>query len=247
MCRMLAGPSGIPGRFVVDAFLRMARGENSLNEKNTTHGLVSHGHGWGAVLEADGDTTRVRSAKPCWDDPACAQIRSAHVKLLHARLASSGGRGEAHAHPFSTQIRGETWYFCHNGTIRDEPDDGTDATDSERFFRRMASHLACEDPISAFETAAASLRDVSALNSLLLGPGGLWAFCVWTDPGLREYYTLEWAETAHGVVVASETLADVAPRWVPMENGSALWASAQSSDVRSFRLRLPREITPAAA
>ena len=226
MCRMMAAPSGIPGQFVSDAFLRMARGENALNERNTSLGLVQHGDGWGAVLEAGERTIRVRSPRPCWDDPAFAQVRSASVRLLHARLASSAGRSEVHAHPFSIEIGGETWTFCHNGTIRDLPDDGSGATDSERFFRRMAPMLASEDPVTAFEAAAAPLRDVTSLNSLLLGPTGLWAFCVWTDPTYRAYYTLAWAETPGGVVVASEPLADLDADWIPMENGSVLWIPA---------------------
>ncbi len=226
MCRMMAAPSGIPGRLVSDAFLRMARGENALNERNTSLGLVRHGDGWGAVLEAGGRPIRVRSPQPCWDDPAFAQVRSASVRLLHARLASSGGRGEIHTHPFSIEVDGETWTFCHNGTIRDLPDDGSGATDSERFFRRLASMLASEDPVTAFEAAAEPLRDVTSLNSLLLGPTGLWAFCAWTDPTYRAYYTLAWAETAGGVVVASEPLVGLDARWTSMENGSVLWIPA---------------------
>ena len=229
MCRMMAAPLGIPGRFVSDAFLRMARGENALNERNTALGLVQHGDGWGAVLEAGGRTIRVRSPRPCWDDPAFAQVRSTSVRLLHARLASSGGRDEVHAHPFSIEIGGETWTFCHNGTIRDLPDDGSGATDSERFFRRLAPMLASGDPVTAFEVAAAPLRDVTSLNSLLLGPAGLWAFCVWTDPTYRAYYTLAWAETTEGVVVASEPLVDLDARWISMENGSVLWIPAPGS------------------
>ena len=249
MCRMMAAPSGIPGRVVADVFLRMARGENALNERNTSLGLVKHGDGWGAVLETGGRTIRVRSPRPCWDDPAFAQVQSTSVKLLHARLASSAGRGEVHAHPFSTEIDGETWTFCHNGTIRDLPDDGSGATDSERFFRRLAPMLASTDPVTAFETVAAPLRDVTSLNSLLLGPTGLWAFCVWTDPTYRAYYTLVWAETSGGVVVASEPLADLDVRWVPMENRSVLSIPAHGMGaapvVQPLRLRDRRGTTTA--
>ncbi len=243
---MLAAPSGIPGHVVADAFLRMARGENSVNEKNTALGLVRHGHGWGAVLGADGEAARVRSARPCWDDTAFSEIRSAPVKLLHARLASVAGVSVANTHPFSAEIRGETWHFCHNGTLRDEPDDGTEATDSERFFRRMLPLIERGNPVLAFESAAGLLRDVTALNSFLLGPDGSWVFCVWTDPHCRAYYTLAWAETPYGVVVSSEPLGDVAARWTPMENGTALWVPARSADVRLVSLRLPGELTPAA-
>ena len=244
---MLGASRGIPGQLVADPFLRMARGRNALNERNTSLGRVTHGDGWGAVVAEDGVSRRVRGAGPCWDDPAYEQVRSAQVKLLHARLASRGTIGVSNSHPFSAVIRGGTWYFCHNGTLRDEPEDGTTATDSERFFRRLTVRLEREDPVEAFATAAGDLSGVTALNALLLGPGGLWAFCVWTDPRFEAYYTLAWAETPCGVLVASEPLQDVASRWTAMENGSALWASARSADVRLSRLRLPGEFTPAAA
>jgi predicted glutamine amidotransferase len=228
----------------------MARGENALNEKNTSIGLVKHGDAWGAVLEAGGRTTCVRSGRACWDDPAFAQVGRARVKLLHARLASSAGCDEAHAHPFSAEIRGEAWRFCHNGTLHDEPHDGTDATDSERFFRRMARRLESADPVSAFEAATSSLQKVTALDSLLLGPDGLWAFCVWTDLHYPTYYTLVWADTPHGILVASEPIEDVATRWVPIDNGWALWIptrrDAATSGPRLVRLRLPAALTPAA-
>jgi predicted glutamine amidotransferase len=243
---MLAAPSGIPGHIVSGAFLRMARGENSVNEKNTALGLVRHGHGWGAVLESGGEKARVRSARPCWDDAAFLQVRSASVHLLHARLASVAGVGTANTHPFSAEVRGETWYFCHNGTLRDEPDDGTGTTDSERFFRRMLPLIERGEPVLAFESAAGILRDVTALNSLLLGPDGLWAFCVWADPRSRAYYTLSWAETPYGALVSSESLRDVAAQWTPMENGTVLWIPARPTGVRLVRLRLPGALTPAA-
>lgn len=247
MCRMMAAPTGIPGCLVADPFLRMARGENALNERNTSRGLVRHGDGWGAVIVRDEEPRRVRSPLACWDDAAFSEIRSADVKLLHARLASSAGRGVDNAHPFLAEVGGEAWYFCHNGTLTDEPDDGTGATDSERFFRRMAPLLDQGDPIDAFEATAGALSDITALNALLLSPRGLWAFCVWADSTYATYYTLAFAKTAHGVVVASEPLGDIAPRWTPMENGTALWVPAGAAEARVVRLRLPDAITRAAA
>lgn len=249
---MLGAPDGVPGDLIAGPFLRMARGENAVNEKNVSLGLVKHGDGWGAVLATGIATTaRVRSARPSWDDPEFLKIRSASVKLLHARLASSGGAGEARAHPFEAEIGGASWHFCHNGTLHDEPEDGTRAADSERFFRRLSALLEREDPVSAFESAASTLSDITALNALLLGPGGLWAFCVWTDPRYREYYTMVWAETSYGVLVSSEPIADIAPRWTRFENGSALWAppsgAGTASNVRLSRLRLPARLTCAAA
>ncbi len=223
----------------------MARGENALNEKNAALGLVRHGDGWGGVVVQDGAVRRIRSASPCWSDSAFATARSSTVRLLHARLASSGAAAESNAHPFQARIRGETWFFCHNGTLRDEPGGGTGATDSERFFRRLTGFLERDaSPVAAFESAASGLRDITALDAFLLGSAGLWAFCVRSDPSLRRYYTLVWAETRDGVVVSSEPLHDVSETWIPMENGTALCVSIPPGERRTLRLRLPAELTP---
>jgi predicted glutamine amidotransferase len=239
MCRMMAAPSGIPGRLAADAFLRMAQGKNAVNEQNTSLGLVSHGDGWGAVLEFDGRIARVRSPRPCWDDGAFSQSRAASVLLLHARRASVSGVSEANSHPFQLDVDGEPWYFCHNGTIRDLPDDEGGATDSERFFRRLSPLLSRVDPVTAFQSVAEPLRDYTSLNSFLLGPTGLWAFCAWMNPQVRTYYTLVWAETPYGIVVASEPLPEVGAGWVPMENGSALRVDARTGDVVTMPMGLP--------
>lgn len=245
---MVGAPAGIPASILAEPFLRMARGENATNEKNTSLGRVRHPHGWGAVLATDRGPARIRSARPCWEDDAFSAVRSSSIRLLHARLASSGGLDAARAHPFEAEVAGATWWFCHNGTLFDEPEDGTGASDSERFFRRMAPLLAREEPVRAFERAASSLSRITALNALLLGPDGLWAFCVWADPRCREYYTLVWADTAYGVLVASEPLPDVAPRFARCENGQALFVPATiGAEVRTAPLRLPPELTRAGA
>lgn len=237
MCRMFAASDAVAGSLVAGPFLRMARGENALHEKNPTPGSLSHGDGWGAVLDDRRGMRRVRSARSCWEDAAFAQVRASRARLLHARLASVAGLGEENAHPFSAEIRGETWHFCHNGTLRDEPDDGAGRTDSERFFRRMAVRLERQDPVAAFEGAAGALRDVTALNVLLVSAGALWAFCAWGDAAARSYYTLSWAATARGVIVSSEPLAELSPHWTPMENGTALVVAGSAPQI--VRLRLP--------
>jgi predicted glutamine amidotransferase len=136
-------------------------------------------------------------------------------------------------------VDGEPWYFCHNGTIRDLPDDGSGGTDSERFFRCLSPLLSGVDPVAAFQSVAEPLPDFTSLNSLLLGPTGLWAFCAWADPRYSTYYTLVWAETPYGIVVASEPLGEFGARWTPMENGSALWVDARTGRAVVTSLDLP--------
>jgi predicted glutamine amidotransferase len=217
----------------------MARGENAMNEQNTSPGLVSHADGWGAVLGFDGRIDRVRSPRPCWNDDRFSDVRAASVLLLHARRASVSGVCEVNSHPFELDVHGEPWYFCHNGTIRDLPDDGGGATDSERFFRRLSPLLSRVDPVTAFQSVAETLRDYTALNSFLLGPTGLWAFCAWADPQHSAYYTLVWAETPYGIVTASEPLAEIGTHWTPMENRSALWVDVRTGRAAVAPLDLP--------
>lgn len=242
MCRMLAAPAGFPGHLLDRAFLRMARGENVETEKNRPLGLLRHGDGWGAVLRG---TERLRSERPCWDDASFQRVRLGLVELLHARLASRGTVGEANAHPFTASVRGETWSFCHNGTLLDEPDDGSGSTDSERFFRRIMTFVERgKDPVRAFELAASRLKKITAANAFLLGPKSLSAFCVFADPECPSYYTLSWAETAYGALVSSEPLRDLATDWTPIANGTALVFPVPSGDgaeasPRIVSLRLP--------
>jgi len=250
---MMASSDGVPGRLVAGAFLRMACGENALNEKNAALGLVRHKDGWGAVLAQGGKPFCVRRATACWEDAEYEQVHFAETRLLHARLASSGSVAESNVHPFKAVIRGAPWFFCHNGTLHDEPGDGTSATDSERFLRRMTPLLERgDDPISAFESVAGRLTKITALNAFLLGPDKLWAFCVWADCRSRAYYTLSWAATPYGVIVSSEPLRDVAADWTPMENQTAIVLPSRAlatreSRPRPVRLRLPASLTPAGA
>jgi len=66
MCRMIAAPLGLPGDCLVDPFLRMAQGRNTLNEVNTMFGKITHGDGWGAVCGQEGELTVRRSTCGQW-------------------------------------------------------------------------------------------------------------------------------------------------------------------------------------
>jgi len=119
MCRMIAAPFGIKGGMLIEPFVRMARGENALHEHNQSLGRFRHGDGWGVVYEEGKTYHSYRSLKPCWDDPTLEQLRDRTILLLHARRASRGNVTLENVHPFQHTHNAQTWYFCHNGTIKD--------------------------------------------------------------------------------------------------------------------------------
>jgi len=58
---MIAAPLGISGHLLIDPFLRMAQGLNTLSELNQTLGNYTHGHGWGAVMGVESEDKILRS------------------------------------------------------------------------------------------------------------------------------------------------------------------------------------------
>jgi len=109
---MIAAPSGLPGRLLIDPFLRFGRGRNTTNEVNTELGKVTHGDGWGAVYESEGSLQVHRSVEPCWEGEEIEALREKRVFLLHARRASQGGVALENTHPFEQEIDGARWFFC---------------------------------------------------------------------------------------------------------------------------------------
>jgi hypothetical protein len=64
------------------------------------------------------------------------------------------------------------------------------------------------------------VKDYTSLDTLLLGPEEFWAVCLWSlEPS---YYSLVYAETKLGPMVASEPLSDLHSEWHAIGNGMAL-------------------------
>lgn len=225
MCRMIVAPGGVPGELLLPAFRRMAQGRNDLNEVNTEPGAVSHGDGWGAVFLEQGKLARLRSLVPCWEDSELAVLEGKTVLALHARRASRGSTLDIeNVHPFERETDAGAFYFGHNGTVRDPLTVGRSLageTDSERYFVFLVEALVragLEE--RALIEAVDALQDYTALNAFLLREGCAWIIARARRPA--RYYTLHWASTRWGPVVASEPLADVACAWTPIESGAIM-------------------------
>mgnify|MGYP001765974577 CR=1 FL=1 len=219
---MLLAPRGLPGRAVLTSFRAMALGRNPGKTHDKT---FDHPDGWGIVYEEDGRLKSHRSARPCWDDPDFDGFGAERVFLLHARRGTSGEVSADNAHPFSLYVDGATWFFCHNGTVRDllpDPGErvGEASTDSCRLFRRLAAEGLGADPAGAIRSAYARLADFTSLNTLLLSDREAWAVCCWTRDG--DYYTLHLGEAASGPIVSSEPLDGIGRTWVSLANGDGV-------------------------
>jgi predicted glutamine amidotransferase len=225
---MLVAPLGLPGRVVLPPFRAMARGENPGREHKNSW---DHPHGWGVVYEERGLLRAYRSARPCWQDPAFDAFGETRIFLLHARRATNGTVSVENAHPFSLDVAGRTWFFCHNGTVHDPlpapAGSGVAATtDSSRLFFRLAGEGLGTDTSAALRSVYGSLAHYTSLNTFLLEEQELWTICRWAKDAA--YYTLYQSEAGGGPVVSSEPLPELAGAWTAMANGSVLHVDRQT-------------------
>jgi len=178
----------------------MARGENPGRE---------HKNSWDHPTAGESSTRRggsfaaYRSARPCWKDPAFDVFGETRIFLLHARRATNGTVSVENAHPFSLDVAGRTWFFCHNGTVHDPlptpAGSGVAATtDSYRLFFRLAGESLGTDTSAALRSVYGSLADYTSLNTFLLEEQELWAVCRWAKDAA--YYTLYQSEADGGPV-----------------------------------------------
>ncbi|MBU0595293.1 class II glutamine amidotransferase [Candidatus Bipolaricaulota bacterium] len=212
MCRMVVAPMGVPGRLLIDGFLRMSQGLNALNEINTELGKINHGDGWGAVCKPNGEAVAHRSVRACWEDAGIGDLRDRTLFLLHARRASKGSVTLDNVHPFQAEVAGARWFFCHNGTVRDElPIAETltkvDPTDSEKVFHLLLPFIDAGNILAGIREIYGAIRDYTCLNSFLLGPDDLWAVCLHIEN--PRYYALTLTEMASGPIVSSEPLPEL--------------------------------------
>jgi len=233
MCRMLA----VAGRFdvpaLVDGLRAMASNSNPPHAHEYTKQGRSyvHGDGWGAAWEESGRLAIVRGLKPCFDDAALDHLGAPSVGrlLLHARKGTGNAGVESNnTHPFTAELDGLTWAFCHNGSIRDTsslrvlpgvvPAGGTD---SERLFHHVLSSLDVDDPTGSFLSSLDAVEDFTCVNSVLFSPAHLY-YATRAEPGTERprYYTL-WVGSGKDLsVVSSEPIEALDVTWEPLRHGS---------------------------
>ena len=232
---MIAAPLGLPGHLLIDPFLRMAQGLNDVNEHNTALGTWTHKNGWGGVYTKDEHPEIVRSVEACWEDVVVDALRDERVLLLHARRASRGGVSIENTHPFEHEIDGARWYFCHNGTVRDDlPTSSTlttkPTTDSEKIFHLLLPHLRVGQVLRGFREVYSGFSDFTSLNTFLLGSDSFWAVSLCTQNPI--YYALTLSKPPDGPVVSSEPLVEFPAAPAIDRLGESLLEQAKDRGVR---------------
>ena len=229
---MIAAPHGVPGSLLIGPFLRMAQGQNELNEHNTAPGVWTHGDGWGAVFQGDDGRQVVRSVEACWDDARIEPLRDRRILLLHARRASQGRVVLENTHPFREAIGGESWFFCHNGTVRGLELHGR--TDSQEVFDRLLPFVRDGRILPGLREVYGAIDDFTSLNSYLLGPDALWVVSLCTkDP---TYYELALTETEFGPIVSSEPLPALAGERTEIPSGRVVYVDRRSGAVETYMI-----------
>lgn len=235
MCRMIAAPFGVKGETLIEPFVRMAQGENALHEHNRTLGEFRHGDGWGVVYAEGGTYHSYRSLKPCWDDPTLEQLRDRTILLLHARRASRGNVTLENVHPFQHTHNAQTWYFCHNGTIKDHMEQSPEMkgdTDSERYFHLLLNHLNESHSVASIDRTLSSLKSYTSLNAFLLNENRFYAINRFSKSPL--YYTLYFHQGEEDSLLSSEPLLDVALDWNPLANRTVMIFDRDAGTVHSL-------------
>jgi predicted glutamine amidotransferase len=231
MCRLLGWATRVP------TTLTDLLGAGDLAD--FTELSTKHGDGWGVArstrrrvaVRKQPDAARTSAEFTRW-----AGRRRTDLGLAHLRWATLGlGVDRDNTHPFTDGRVA----FAHNGSIR--PPEGLErllsdrsrrrrqgTTDSERYFLAVAQLLrdgaAPEEALRTTADEIAATAEFTSLNSLLLTPDSLYAFCRF-DPAGRwedddpEYYNLRYRVSPDAVVVGSSGWGS---DWRELANGDLL-------------------------
>jgi predicted glutamine amidotransferase len=227
------------GRFemspLLDALRLMASNANPAydHELRAEGGELIHDCGWGAVFREGDRLTRLRSAESCLVDPEFDSLGGVETDLaiLHARRTPDRGTIDvSNSHPFLEEWKGETWAFCHNGTVNDLAQLSGDSAlkpegnvDSELLFHHILSRLDTGDPAGSLAETLGGLRDFTCLNCFLATHTDIIAHArVSPDTTRPRYYTLWRGRSSDRTLVASESFEAPGVLWMAVPDSSSL-------------------------
>ena len=236
MCRMLIAAGEFDTSVLLDAFMRMAKGENGKHERNRNC-VYDHPDGWGiARLESD----RFRKYKKevtIREDDAFDKYRGidSNAMMLHTRRSSSTKRRYENTQPFYRKMSGTEYLFCHNGSIREDLEyDGSlyplGDTDSEMYFYYVLTALmrGGEDSLPA---ALCSIEKYSAVNMILMNNEAAHLAVQYSeDP---EYYTMRLYDSGRCIIISSEELpAFGEAEWRRIDNMTLIRIDLQTLEIQ---------------
>jgi len=195
-----------------------------------------HDCGWGVAWNEGGRLESRVSALSCVTDPGLTSVAAITTDLavLHARRTPKRETiAERNCHPFFSERFGETWAFCHNGTVNDvsqldthgaDPrgDGSGPPIDSELLFHHLMERLDPHDVPGSMSRALGGIADFTCLNSFLVTADAAFV-CARVSPDTTrpEYYTL-WLGRGEGFALASsEPLQLSSVEWTRVPDGNA--------------------------
>lgn len=235
MCRMIAARGTIDARALRLALRSMAANQNSRHdhEHRGKGEAFRHEDGWGAAW-MDGGVLRIhRDPRSILAGESGLEIDGVRTDLLvlHARRATSPNSVRAaNTHPFTVQLDGVRWAFCHNGAI-DRPEllralpgrRPQGGTDSERLFHHLLAVLreTQEGSASTPDARAAEerrrdailsglepVRDYTAMHAFLIEPGCVYAIAARHPERSKPQYHALWEGRREDLrVISSEPVA----------------------------------------
>jgi predicted glutamine amidotransferase len=236
---MIAAVGSFEMATLVEALRSMASNSNPAydHELRSEGRVFIHDCGWG-VAYRDGDRlVRLRSARSFLDDPeveALAGIRT-DLAVLHARRTPDRGTIDVmNSHPFIEKWNGETWSFCHNGTVNDLTQLSGDGAlvprgsiDSERLFHHILTRIDTGDPASSLTETLGELRDFTCLNCFLATVRRVVAHARMAPDTTRPRYYALWHGRGEGfTLVSSESFDASGVLWMAVPDGSSLHLEA---------------------
>lgn len=246
MCRMIAVLGSLEktkkGETIklIKSFIKMSQGRYELNELNTKKGKFQHDSGWGIAYKEKNKFKIYKNTNPCWKDKNLKKFYNKQIFLLHARKASIGSKKIQNTHPFRKKFKNQEWFFCHNGTIKDNfPKDNLlkyknleGGTDSERFFLYLLKNLNEKKPIISIKTAIKKLKNYSSLNSFLLNKNTLYVVNKYKK--YPKYYTLKLLKKDNHIIISSEILPKIQGKWEKLKNGQILKINLKTFEIEEL-------------
>ena len=173
-----------------------------------------------------------------WDDTFKEIIRSIKGQLVicHNRKASGGQQtDESRSHPFLRTFKGSDVALCHNGTLNSVLDEAKErgVVDTEIFFEEILANQK-ELTLSTIARRVGELAretKYTSLTAFLLAPNALFAWRLFGDERVRDYYTLSKREVAGRMVIASEPI-DKEVGWTLIPNGTIVSATVEGGKLR---------------
>ena len=238
MCRMIAAVGRFDIAPLVDGLRTMAANANAGydHEFRDRGDAFQHDCGWGAVWRDGNSLARRRTAESCVVDPNLEELKvlATDLAVVHARRTPNRGTiAEKNSHPFVETRFGETWSFCHNGTVKgmsrlpsEAPLENPAPVDSELLFHHLLAGLDPDRPTESMSDILNAISDFTCLNCFLATPDAVHVYArVASNTTRRRYYML-WLGRGDGLALASsEPLPLDGIEWTPVPDGSAFTLS----------------------